>query len=122
MTSGLHSEADIVATGQHVSKVPNSEVVASFDHLVGGRDEGRWNCEAKALSGLTIDDKLEVSGLVDWQISRLCSFKDPSNIDTCACRKLNPAILVMQSAQDWATKNVPGAIDGARDRRIFLQG
>ena len=40
----------------------------------------------------------------------------------CACRKLNPAILVMQSAQDWATKNVPGAIDGARDRRIFLQG
>src|SRR5271168_1163365 len=39
----------------------------------------------------------------------------------CACRKLNPAILVMQSAQGWATKNVPGAIDGARDRRIFLQ-
>jgi hypothetical protein len=39
----------------------------------------------------------------------------------CACRKLNPGILVMQSAQDWATKNVPGAIDGARDRRIFLQ-
>jgi hypothetical protein len=31
----------------------------------------------------------------------------------CACRELNPAILVMQSAQDWATKNVPGAIDGA---------
>ena len=28
----------------------------------------------------------------------------------------------MQSAQDWATKNVPGAIDRARDRRIFLQG
>jgi hypothetical protein len=25
----------------------------------------------------------------------------------------------MQSAQDWATKNVPGAIDGARDRRIY---
>jgi hypothetical protein len=30
--------------------------------------------------------------------------------------------LVMQSAQGWATKNVPGAIDGARDRCIFLQG
>ena len=36
--------------------------------------------------------------------------------------KLNPVILVMQSAQGWATKNVPGAIDGARDRCIFLQG
>jgi hypothetical protein len=34
----------------------------------------------------------------------------------CACRKLNPAILVMQAAQDWATKNAPDAIDGARDR------
>jgi hypothetical protein len=41
---------------------------------------------------------------------------------SCACRKLNPGILVMQSAQGWATKNVPGAIDGARDRGIFLQG
>jgi hypothetical protein len=40
----------------------------------------------------------------------------------CACRKLNPGILVMQPAQDWATKNVPGAIDGARDRCILLQG
>jgi hypothetical protein len=40
----------------------------------------------------------------------------------CACRKSNPAILVMQSAQDWATKNAPGAVDGARDRRIFVQG
>jgi hypothetical protein len=40
----------------------------------------------------------------------------------CAYRKLNPGILVMQSAQDWATKNVPGAIDGARDRCILLQG
>ena len=42
--------------------------------------------------------------------------------NTCACRKLNPGILVMQSAEGWATKNVPGAIDGTRDRCIFLQG
>ena len=40
----------------------------------------------------------------------------------CAWRKLNPGISVMESAQDWATKNVSGAIDGARDRCIFLQG
>src|SRR5258707_15690533 len=31
----------------------------------------------------------------------------------CACRKLDSDILMMKSAQDWATKNVPGAIDGA---------
>ncbi len=41
--------------------------------------------------------------------------------ECCGCRKLNPGILVMQSAQDWATKNVPGAIDGTRDR-CFLEG
>ena len=40
----------------------------------------------------------------------------------CACRKLNPGILVMQPAQDWAAKNVPGAIDGAREGCILLQG
>jgi hypothetical protein len=45
-----------------------------------------------------------------------------AEITGCACRKLNPGISVMESAQDWATKNVPGAIDGARDRCIFLQG
>lgn len=39
-----------------------------------------------------------------------------------ACRKLNSGILVMQSAQDWATENVPAAFDGAKDRCIFLQG
>jgi uncharacterized protein len=40
----------------------------------------------------------------------------------CAYRKLNPGISVMESAQDWVTKNVPGAIDGARDRCILFQG
>jgi hypothetical protein len=29
--------------------------------------------------------------------------------------------LMMKSAQDWATKNVPGAIDGARYRCILVQ-
>jgi hypothetical protein len=39
----------------------------------------------------------------------------------CACRKLNPNILVVQPAQDRAAKNGPGQFDGARDRRILLQ-
>jgi hypothetical protein len=30
---------------------------------------------------------------------------------TCACRELNPGILVMHSAQDWATKKVCAAHD-----------
>ncbi len=39
-----------------------------------------------------------------------------------ACRKSNPDILVVQPAENWAAKNVPGPLDGARDRRILLQG
>jgi hypothetical protein len=34
------------------------------------------------------------------------------------CRKLDLDILMMKSAQDWATKNVPGAIDGARPGHV----
>src|SRR5258705_13665897 len=40
----------------------------------------------------------------------------------CACRKSNPDILVVQPAENWAAKNMPGPLDGARDRRILLQG
>jgi hypothetical protein len=41
--------------------------------------------------------------------------------DRCACRNSNPAILMMQSAQHWPAKNVPGSFDGARYRRVLVQ-
>ena len=34
--------------------------------------------------------------------------------DACACRKSNPDIFVMQSAEDWAAKNTPCPLYGAR--------
>ena len=40
----------------------------------------------------------------------------------CACRKSNPDVLVVQPAENWATKDLPGPFDGTRDRRILLQG
>src|SRR6202023_4403510 len=39
----------------------------------------------------------------------------------CACRKSNPAILVMQSAEDWAAKNTPCPLDSTRQGRILSQ-
>jgi len=33
---------------------------------------------------------------------------------TCACRKSNPNILVMQPAQDWKAKNTPCSLNRAR--------
>ena len=44
------------------------------------------------------------------------------NMPSCVCRKSNPDILVVQPAENWAAKNVPGPLDGAQDRRILLQG
>jgi hypothetical protein len=35
-------------------------------------------------------------------------------MDTCACRKSNPNIFVVQSAEDWAAKNTPCPLHGAR--------
>jgi hypothetical protein len=32
----------------------------------------------------------------------------------CACRKSNPNIFVVQSAEDWAAKNTPCPLHGAR--------
>jgi SLOG family YspA-like protein len=40
---------------------------------------------------------------------------------TCACRKSIPDILMMQSAQHWPAKNVPGSVNGAPCRRAFVQ-
>jgi hypothetical protein len=40
----------------------------------------------------------------------------------CACRKSNPDTLVVQPAENWAAKNLPSPFDGARERRILLQG
>jgi hypothetical protein len=39
------------------------------------------------------------------------TIRKPRKSRRCACRKLNPGILVMHSAQDWATKNVRAAHD-----------
>jgi hypothetical protein len=46
----------------------------------------------------------------------------PSAGNTCACRQSNPDILVVQPAENWAAKNLPSPFDGARERRILLQG
>jgi len=39
----------------------------------------------------------------------------------CACRKSNSDIFVVQPAENWAAKNLPGSFDGTRERRILFQ-
>jgi hypothetical protein len=40
---------------------------------------------------------------------------------TCAYRKSNPAILMVQSAQDRAADDIPGPLNAAMDRGILVQ-
>jgi hypothetical protein len=39
----------------------------------------------------------------------------------CAYRKSNPAILMVQSAQDRAADDIPGPLNAAMDRGILVQ-
>ena len=41
---------------------------------------------------------------------------------SCACRKLNPYVLVMQSTQDRTGEYATNGLDGARNRRVLVQG
>ena len=71
----------------------------------------------------TIERRRAIQTLHGWAISVL---KEAGAIreceEHCPCRKSNPDILVVQPAENWTAKNVPGPLDGARDGRILLQG
>jgi hypothetical protein len=42
-------------------------------------------------------------------------------VDPCACRKLNPTITVMQSADHLSGHNAPDSINRSRDWRVLVQ-
>ena len=77
----------VVSLGQHSHSADNefgeamSALSASFDHLVSGCEQSWRHREAKCLSGLKVDDKLEVSRLLDRQISWFCSFENLPDVD-----------------------------------------
>ena len=72
----------MVSSPQHVRKVPKAEVVASFNNLVGLREERRRNRHAERFGRLHVDYELEFGGLNDRQIYRSCAFKNPASVDT----------------------------------------
>src|ERR1700730_3620942 len=55
--------------------------VSLFDHLVGAPQQREWESKAERLGGLKIDDKLDLGGLLDRQVSRLFALKNPAGID-----------------------------------------
>ena len=46
-----------------------------------------------------------------------------SSVIMAVCTEnLDPDVVVMKAAKDWVRPNASGPLDGARDRRIFIQG
>src|SRR5438105_1806077 len=67
--------------------------VLSFDHLVGKREQRRRDRQAERPGGLQVDDHLELGRLHHWQVGRLLTSENPSEIDTglaIAIREMRP--------------------------------
>jgi len=68
---------------------PNAEVPASFDHLVGGGEQRRWNFEAQRPGHLEIDHQLVLIGCLYRKFTRLRPSEDAIYIDRCAPVDIN---------------------------------
>src|SRR5712692_6532637 len=55
-------------------------IAASFDHLVGDREQLVWNGEAERLRSLEVDDQLELRRLLHRHIGRLLSLEYATDI------------------------------------------
>jgi hypothetical protein len=64
--------------GSHVD--PERWWGALFDHFVGAQQNRLRQRNAECLGGSQIDHQLELGGLLDRQIPRLCSAQNPANI------------------------------------------
>ena len=54
----------------------------SFDHLVGGGEERRWNIKAECLCRLEIDHQLVLHRRLHWQVGGLFALENAVDV-TC---------------------------------------
>jgi hypothetical protein len=81
ITSGLPRLADIFRVRRHVSKVPATEVAASFDYLVGAAEQREWDGETERLCGLEVYNQLDLRRLHDRQVGRLLALENLPGVD-----------------------------------------
>ena len=67
-TSAFPPIATIERTSRHVSNVPRSDIGASFDHLVGGDQQGLRNGQSKGFGSLEVDHLFQAGRLPDRQV------------------------------------------------------
>jgi hypothetical protein len=53
----------------------------TFDHLVGGRKQGRWDRKTKQPCDLSVENQLELRRSQDREVCGLGAFENPPGID-----------------------------------------
>jgi hypothetical protein len=64
-----------------------------YNLVSDGEDAGR-NVEAESLCGFEVDDKIELGGLLHWQVGGLLSLEDATDIDST----LSPGVGLARSS------------------------
>jgi hypothetical protein len=52
-----------------------------LDDLIGAKEKGRRDGDAKRRGSLQVDHQLELGGLLHWKIGGLCALQDLVHVD-----------------------------------------
>jgi hypothetical protein len=112
----LRDARDILMQRMHKG-IPPSENIKSY------RDDGFHIVDATqaAASASVLRQAIRGGELALFAI--FSSRDTPMRLhDLAVCTEnLDPDVVVMKAAKDWVRPNASGPLDGARDRRIFIQ-
>src|SRR5262245_64818534 len=63
---------------------------ASFDHLVGAREQRRWHFETERFCRFEVYHEFELGWLLDWQVARFLAAKNPIDVRGRASKHVQP--------------------------------
>src|SRR5215510_306993 len=75
-----------------------TRAATSFDHLVGGGEQRRWDFEAKRLRGLEVDDQLELGSLHYRQVGGFFAFENATRVNSYLAIHIRQAVSVTYQA------------------------